>query len=209
MCLCVCRLRLRLCRRRPLTECDVSRRRKSQMPDDDIFKTAPHTPAHLFRADAIHMITGAIYQKLDLIHTAPRKAKWRDSFVKASEIYDWNIIAWVVLNNHYHALVKSPKGNATTLPKYISSFHKFTSRLWNSEDETRGRRVWWNYWDACIRNERDFLTRLKHIFWNPVKHGLVERPEDYPFSNYKEYLRSWKTGFEFSDVNEASDVQEF
>ena len=178
------------------------------MPED-VYKTSLHTPAHLFRADSIYMITGAIYQKLDLIQTAARKAEWKEAFVKASKIYGWNIIAWVVLDNHYHVLVTSPGRNATNLPKYIGSFHKFTARLWNDEDETPGRQVWWNYWDTCIRNERDLQARLKYILWNPVKHGLVEIAALYPFSNYEECLHGLDTGSDLSDVDEAMDVQEF
>ena len=30
-------------------------------------------------------------------------------------------------------------------------------------------------------------TGFRYIFWNPVKHGLVENPEDYPFSSYEDF----------------------
>lgn len=42
----------------------------------------------------------------------------------------------------------------------------------------------WNYWDYCPRNEDDYNVRLNYLLWNPVKHGFVERIEDYPYSSY-------------------------
>ena len=72
-----------------------------------------------------------------------------------------------------------------------------------------GRKVWWNYWDTCIRSESDYYTRLRYVFWNPVKHGLVSAPEEYTFSNYQEFLLQWQVEFDFTDIDEVSDVPEF
>src|SRR5215208_1773564 len=156
------------------------------MPDA-IFKTAPYNPPHLFVANTLYMLTASIYGKASLIESPQRKAEWRDAFYEAAEIYHWQIVAWVVLHNHYHAIVQSPE-YASNLPKFTGSYHKFTSRKWNAEDKLNGRQIWWNYWDTCIRSERDYCHRIRYIFWNPVKHGLVEKPEDYSFSNYSGYL---------------------
>jgi putative transposase len=176
------------------------------MPDS-IFKPGLHNPPHLFVANAFYMLTGSIYQSENLIQSAKRKEEWRDTFYASAKIYKWQVSAWVVLNNHYHAIVKSPN-NPTTLSKFAGSYHKFTARKWNDEDGRNSRKVWWNYWDTCIRSERDYINRLKYVFWNPVKHGLVERPEDYPFSNYKEFMEN-QIGIDFTEANEITDAREF
>jgi putative transposase len=172
-----------------------------------IFKKALHNPPHLFVADAIYMLTGSIYQSENLIHSPQRKIEWRDAFHYSANIYNWLIIAWVVLNNHYHAIIRSPE-DPKTLSKFSGSYHKYTARKWNDADGLNGRQVWWNYWDTCIRSERDYINRLKYVFWNPVKHGLVERPEDYPFSNYKNFMEK-QFGLDFIDTDEVTDVPEF
>jgi putative transposase len=176
---------------------------------DNIFKTAPHTPAHLFRANTFYMITGATYKKEHLIHSDARKVEWRDAFLKASGMYGWDVIAWVVLDNHYHVISKSPKTSADNLSKFVGSYHKFTSRLWNTSDKTPGRKVWWNYWDTCVRNEKDFLARLKYIFLNPVKHGLVSKPEQYKHGNYNDFIDAYLAGNILQAGGEVNDVQEF
>jgi hypothetical protein len=76
------------------------------------------------------------------------------------------------------------------------------------EDSIPGRRVWWNYWDTCICSEQNYYNRLKYVFWNPVKHGLAERPEEYVFGNYRDFLQA-QNEFEFSGVDEVIDVPEF
>jgi putative transposase len=173
----------------------------------DIFKTARHNPPHLFLPDTLYMLTASIYQKEHLIQSSQRKQKWHDAFYETAKIYQWQIVAWVVLHNHYHAIVQSPE-KAATLSKFIGSYHKFTARQWNDEDNLDGRKVWWNYWDTCIRSEHDYFNRLRYIFWNPVKHELVDKPDDYMFSSYKDFLQD-EPDFIFTGVNEVNDVPEF
>lgn len=180
----------------------------SEMPDQ-FFKTALHAPAHLFRADAIYMITGATYKKQSIMKTEARKSEWINSFIKASEVYGWNIIAWVVLDNHHHVIVKSPEHSAGNLPKYVGSFHKFTARQWNDEDNAFGRKVWWNYWDTCVRSEHDFINRLKYVYLNPIKHGYADKPGEYPHSNYSSFLQTYLFTEEFKMGDEVNDVPEF
>jgi putative transposase len=174
---------------------------------DNSFKIAPHNPPHWFQANTIYMLTASIYKSKHVINSPKRKIFWRDSFFEAAKLYGWHIIAWVVLDNHYHVMVESPK-KALNLSKFIASYHKFTAMQWNDEDNISGRNVWWNYWDTCVRSEKDFNNRLQYIFWNPVKHGLVENPEDYPFSNYQEFLNQ-NNGFDFIGVEEVNNVPEF
>lgn len=174
---------------------------------DNFYRNAPHNPPHWFQPNTMYMLTASIYQNQPLILSTERKTTWRDSFLKAAALYNWIVIAWVVLNNHYHAMVKAPD-NPLSLSKFIGSYHKFTARLWNDEECVPGRKVWWNYWDTCVRSEKDYLNRLSYIFWNPVKHGMAENPEDYPFSSYQDFLNQ-DNRFAIIGIEEVSDVPEF
>jgi len=44
------------------------------------------------------------------------------------------------------------------------------------------------FWDHVIRDERDLINHFDYIHWNPVKHGYVEWPEDWPHSTYAFWL---------------------
>jgi len=51
--------------------------------------------------------------------------------------------------------------------------------------KTRAAAPVWHreYWDRFIRNERHFQQVVEYIHQNPVKAGLVERPEQWPWSS--------------------------
>ena len=40
------------------------------------------------------------------------------------------------------------------------------------------------FWEHHIRDEADFRAHVQYCWMNPVKHGLVERPEDWPYSSF-------------------------
>ena len=51
----------------------------------------------------------------------------------------------------------------------------------------RGERGIWQrrYWEYTIRDERDFATHFDYVHFNPVKHGLVEHPAQWPHSSFR------------------------
>ncbi|HNE69243.1 MAG TPA: transposase [Anaerolineales bacterium] len=173
-----------------------------------IFKKAPHTPPHLFVPNALYMLTASTYRSEPFMQTTERKLNWIKTFLTSAEMYKWEVVAWVVLDNHYHAVLKAPD-SADNLPKFVASYHRFTARNWNEEEQASGRKVWWNYWDTCIRSEYDYYNRLRYTFWNPVMHSLVKDPNDYPFSSYKVFLSKWKVKFNFTNMEEVKNVPEF
>jgi putative transposase len=97
------------------------------------------------------------------------------------------LLAWVFLPNHYHVLVKVD--DISTLGGVFKNVHGRTSYLWNKEDSTRGRKVWFRYSDRYMRNERHFYTTLNYIHFNPVKHGYVDSPYDWAWGSVHWYKR--------------------
>ena len=57
----------------------------------------------------------------------------------------------------------------------------------NDEDRTPGRQVWYSYWDRCLWTEGDFWSRINYIHRNPVKHGHVATPEEWPHSSWPRF----------------------
>ena len=51
----------------------------------------------------------------------------------------------------------------------------------------RGERGVWQrrYWEHTVRDEQDYGAHMDYVHFNPVKHGLVERPGDWAFSSFR------------------------
>jgi putative transposase len=54
----------------------------------------------------------------------------------------------------------------------------------------RERGIWQRrYWEHTLRDEDDFARHVDYIHFNPVKHGHVERAQDWPFSSFRRMVR--------------------
>jgi putative transposase len=96
------------------------------------------------------------------------------------------IFAWVVLPNHYHMLAHAP--HVRRLLKALGQLHGRTSYRWNGEENCRGRKVWFNAVETAMKSERHFWATMNYVLNNAVRHGYVERWQDWPYSNAEQYL---------------------
>ncbi len=149
---------------------------------------SPHHPPHLYLDNTWYIVTSATYQKLPLLRPEGCKNLVAHQIRALVIEFDLRLIAWVILDNHYHLLVKSSFG--TAIPRFFARLHGRTSFDLNKCADTPGRRVWHNYWDTCIRSQTDFWTRFNYIHHNPIKHGYISQLEDWPFSSYQYYLKN-------------------
>lgn len=154
---------------------------------------ATHHPPHIYLDDTWYLITGSVYAKHRLLQSEGCKDLVRNQLETLVLEFGLQLDAWVILDNHYHLLLKSQTG--AVLPRFFGRLHGRTSFDLNSRQGIHGRQVWHNYWDTCIRGETDYWTRFNYIHHNPVKHGYVSKSEEWQFSSYQYYLdhkgRDW------------------
>ena len=93
----------------------------------------------------------------------------------------YRLLAWCVMPNHVHVVVKQRRG--FPLAGIVGSWKAYTARRAN---EILGRNgPFWmrDYHDRRIRNERHMGKAVAYVRNNPVKAGLCERAEDWPWSS--------------------------
>lgn len=96
------------------------------------------------------------------------------------------VAAWVVLPNHYHALVSAKE--VLVLLKALGRLHGRSSFQWNKEENTRGRQVWFNATETVIKSPEHFGAARKYAHHNPVKHGYAPKWTDWAWSSAADYL---------------------
>lgn len=102
----------------------------------------------------------------------------------------FTIDAWVVLPDHMHCVWTLPEGDCDFSTRWSVIKARFTQAV-NVENRRpshvrrRERGIWQRrFWEHHIRDETDFRAHVRYCWINPVKHGLVEQPSDWPYSSY-------------------------
>jgi putative transposase len=146
----------------------------------------PHTPAHLFVDDAAYFITGAIYGKRPLLRDNALKQILFEAMEKSFGEYGWSLAHWVILDNHYHLMAQSRRGE--DLAAIMHKLHGRTGHIIRAATHCE-LPVWWNYWDYCPRDEHDYTVHLNYLLYNPIKHGAVSDLKDYPYSSFSKLFQ--------------------
>jgi REP element-mobilizing transposase RayT len=94
----------------------------------------------------------------------------------------YRLIEWSVMPNHVHVLI-GMKEDSSSLPTIVQKW-KGASAIQINRHHKRSGTLWMrDYFDRFIRDEDHFLNARIYIRENPVKAGLCEDPEDWPFSS--------------------------
>ncbi|GBC60325.1 hypothetical protein DENIS_1276 [Desulfonema ishimotonii] len=169
-----------------------------------MLKNYRHAPTHLFADDTPYFITGGIYGKRPLLKSGHLKYGLYELFRGCFEKYGWELHHWVVLDNHYHLLGKSRKGK--DLSAIIRNIHRVSAIKIHRETGYE-KPVWWNYWDYCPRDEREYRVRVNYLLFNPVRHEYVRNLRDYPFSDFNRLYEEQGRGALVNQFREFPDYK--
>jgi putative transposase len=149
-----------------------------------------------------------LVQHIEVLRDAVRQAQRRAPF---------HIDAWVVLPDHMHCLWTLPEGDIDFSGRWNAIKINFSRKMPAGEYRSasrasrRERGIWQRrFWEHTIRDEGGYAAHVDYIHFNPVKHGLVERVADWPFSSFHRavaqgiYPREWAfSGQGLGDAGEA------
>jgi putative transposase len=92
----------------------------------------------------------------------------------------YDLLAWVVMPNHVHLLVKV---SDTSLSKIVKELKRYTAREANKILRQEGAFWTEDYFDTYMRDAEHELKTRRYIENNPVKALLVREPKEWPWSS--------------------------
>ena len=148
--------------------------------------------------DASYFFTLITYQRHQLFSNPSNVERWRQAVAKVQRVRPFIVEAEVVMPDHLHMIWTMPDADANYATRIRLIKTAFTKDL-SSRDSSvatsesrirKGERDVWQrrYWEHVIRDERDFQAHLDYIHANPVQHGLVARPIEWPYSTFGIWL---------------------
>lgn len=154
-----------------------------------------HAPPHLHQVEGNYLITATCYEHRSIFDCPDDLSFLAEGTLNAFTAQGLRIPAWVFLPNHYHLLLETR--DLSIISEILRLWHSRSATLINSRQHERGRKVWYRFSDRLIRNERHYWATFNYIHYNPVKHGYIERAEEWIWSSLHEHLetygRKWLT----------------
>lgn len=118
--------------------------------------------------------------------------------------------AMVILPDHLHAVWTLPPGDSAYSERWRKIKYRFSRAVGGtvgrpahptrsaSKVAKRERGIWQRrFWEHAIRDEADYRAHVAYCWGNPVKHGLVERAVDWPYSSIHRDIRAGRVDAEW------------
>lgn len=102
-----------------------------------------------------------------------------------SERFNIQIITYCIMNNHVHLLIQS--NSVVDMSKMMQKINMSYARYYNFIKTRVGYVFRDRYLSQPILTEQQLMRCIDYIHNNPVKAGMVEKAEQYKFSNCKEF----------------------
>jgi putative transposase len=118
--------------------------------------------------------------------------------------YSCTLMAWIIMPDHFHLIIDVNNSNISKPIHYIKQ--SFSQKYRNRIDKSAGRIWQYRFWDHIIRNQEDFNRHLDYIHFNPIKHGLTNRPFEYKFSSIHQFGDFYKSDWGNSEPGDLKGI---
>lgn len=104
-----------------------------------------------------------------------------------SNNFDAEILAFVLMSNHYHMILKTPRSNIDKIMEY---FQREIAKKSNFTTSRINHFFGGPYRWSIINSQQYFYSVVKYVYQNPLRAGLVQKVEDYKFSTVRQFVFS-------------------
>ena len=118
------------------------------------------------------------------------RTRLREGMRKVACRYPFGLDAFVLLPDHLHVIWRLPPNDSDFSTRWRLIKHHVSMGL-----RDRGEPCWQpRFWEHLLRDEDDWRRHVDYVHYNPVKHGLVSAPIEWPYSTFaRAVARGWYT----------------
>ncbi|HEX3987199.1 MAG TPA: transposase [Acidobacteriaceae bacterium] len=135
------------------------------------------------QSGSFHFITFSCYLRRPLLVSPQARCVVEQTLERVRRWYGLIVCGYVVMPEHLHLLVSEPERG--TLRAALQILKQTTAR--KLRPGTTAPFWYARYYDFNVCTDRKRIEKLRYMHRNPVKRGLVEKPEDWAWSSFVHY----------------------
>jgi len=109
-----------------------------------------------------------------------------------------NIFSFVIMPDHMHLIIRSKISLSDDIMNSLKINFFLNWKKQKYESMQKDPASFWQrrHYEHVIWNEKEFLSHINYVYNNPVKHGYVESPDEWPYSSFSEFSLQREMGIE-------------
>lgn len=146
------------------------------------------TPVYYHEDEAIYYITSHIKNFKKVFSNTEYLDILLAVINQTQKIHKFSLYCYCLLLNHFHCVIQ-PRGK-DTVSNIMHKIKGVSARRINLKINEQGHSLWESRFQArMITSIEQFQNIVDYIHYNPVKHKLVMRPEDWKWSSYRIFVK--------------------
>lgn len=128
----------------------------------------------------LHFVTFSCYQRRPYLASLRARRLFEETLERMRLHYEFCVLGYVVMPEHVHLLVGEPASGS--LAQALHALKLSVSKMSMQHPFWQAR-----YYDFNVFSGHKHVEKLRYMHLNPVKRGLVERPEEWQWSSFRHY----------------------
>jgi len=142
-------------------------------------------PLRIEYGGAFYHVTDRGNERREIFQTKKDYERFKRYVIGAQDRYDFLLHGYVLMTNHYHLIIETSKANLNRIMHYINGSY---TTYFNRRQGRNGHLFQGRYKAILVDVDRYLLELSRYLHLNPVRAGLVKRPEEYSYSSYRSYI---------------------
>ena len=142
-------------------------------------------PLRITFPGAFYHITSRGNEQKVVFKSKRDREKFLEYLESATRRYDALIHAYCMMDNHYHLMLETPSGNLPEIMRHINGVY---TTYFNIKRKRSGHLFQGRYKAILVEIDEYAKELSRYIHLNPVRAGMVGKPEAYQWSSYPYYI---------------------
>jgi len=134
---------------------------------------------------AFYHVTSRGNERKEVFRSFGDRERFLTYLDSATERYGAVIHVYCLMNTHYHLFIETPSANLSKIMQHINgAYTAYFNRRW----ERSGHLFQGRYKAIVVEADEYAMELSRYVHLNPVRAGIVEKPEEYEWSSFRYYI---------------------
>jgi REP element-mobilizing transposase RayT len=144
-------------------------------------------PLRIDVEDGVYHVTSRGLERRRIVSDDADRRKWVDLLDIVATRRDWRVLAWALMDNHYHLFLRTPHADLSAgmhdlNAGYVSWF--------NRRHRRNGPLLGGRFKAILVERDHHYWELSRYVHLNPLRAGAARRPEEYSWGSCKFYFDS-------------------
>ena len=139
-------------------------------------------PLRIDLAGGVYHVTSRGDRREDIYQSDEDRAAWLTVLGQSCARFNWRCHAWCQMTNHFHLVLETPDPNLSQGMRQLNGVY---TQQFNRRHALVGHLFQGRFKAILVERETYLLGLARYVVLNPVRAGMVARPDDWPWSSYR------------------------